>query len=506
MRQKITTRLVLMVLVSLLIPASAFSASPLQTWQLKMTDADSNQSIGEHNHAVHSFMDATALAEKQKLPAKYVAIPLCGLIEEEVLCSQIEPAEANFAKLIKLIEAQSRVLLPDPQVNGRISSLADGYQDHQNPKTREICLKNACLLKMILFGESDKHCTDCMSILANYYIEHGKIDDGVRIITSNESAKSKASGKKSSPSAVGDLLNLMAINYRTKHQYDLSNQLELAVIKLANKSQSQLSAGLPAFYTLLGMNALAQGKNSDAKTYFAKALKECPKIKVSKNKQFARPYIDLLVQSARSDGEEELVLAEAELRQLLELAQNISTDPRWQYGPLTLLPAVLAAQHKPPKPTEDYLLRAISIANLSNSYVAKDLSDLYMRLGIHQASQHKIDQASNNFTKAIALDKETTGFHTGLILLWWSGALRDNGRSALASEKLTLALTKARALSPETRGTLLADLLVMLGSIEHDNGRVKQANLLFQQSSDEIQLQRKIRSKVGPDLYHRLSG
>ncbi len=47
---------------------------------------------------------------------------------------------------------------------------------------------------------------------------------------------------------------------REKHEYKQAKELNLEVIKMAKTSHTNLKNGLPAFYTLLGMNALAQGK------------------------------------------------------------------------------------------------------------------------------------------------------------------------------------------------------------------------------------------------------
>lgn len=504
MPQKIILWLALILLLPLVLPASALSASPVQTWQLTMTEADSAQSVGENGHAIRLFTGATTLAEKQKLPAKYVAIPLCGVIEEEVLCSQIEPAEANFQKFISLIKAQSQVLLPDPQVNGRINSLADTYQDHQNPKTRETCLKNACLLKMLLFGDADQHCTDCMSVLANYYIEHGKIDEGVQIMTTVEKAKAEKSGKIFNITAVGDLLNLMAVNYRGKHQYDISNQIELVVINLANTSHSSLSAGLPAFYTFLGMNAMAQGKDAEGRAYFTKALKQCPKVKVSKNRQCARPYLDLLVQTALSDNQKtKQALQETELRQLLALAQAISSDLRWQYGAITILAANLNRPGKREE-SENYLKQAIAIAKLPNSYVAEDIADLYMRIALSLAHRGKMGKANEVFVDALKAEKDKRGFHSTLVFLFWGCMLVNNDQFPFASDKFNIALKMASALPPQNRGTLLADTLVCLADLENRYSKAEKAQSFLQQSSTEIQLQKKLNSKLGPDFLHRL--
>ncbi len=482
-----------------------FASTPVQAWQLAMTDADSSQSVGEHDHAMQSFKGATDLAEKQKLPAKYVAIPLCGLIEEEVLCSQIEPAEANLEKLVSLIKAQSKALLPDPQVNGRISSLADTYQDHQTPKTREICLKNACLLKMIMFGESDKHCSDCMSTLANYYVERGRIDDAVRVMMAIERAKSKTPGKKSASTAVGELLNLMAITNRGEHHYDLSNQLELAVIKLAKANSSDLNTGLPAFYTLLGMNAVAQGNSGDGKSYFAKAIKECRSVRSSNNKRFANQYIQLLVQSANSDGQagKKWANAEVELKQILAVQQALSPDPRTQYGTLNLLGNIFDAEGKHSE-SEKCLTRAIAIARLPNSFVEQDVPELYMRMALSRARQKNMKMANESFNEALKAEKDKNGFQSTLVLLYWGCMARDNEQFSLASDKLNMALKMASALPASKRGTLLADILIMLNAVEKHYGHTAKALALLQQSSKEIALQKASHFKLGPDFFHRL--
>ena len=67
-----------------------------------------------------------------------------------------------------------------------------------------------------------------------------------------------------------------------------------------------------------------------------------------------------------------------------------------------------------------------------------------------------------------------------------------------------MALKQARTLAPEKRGTLFADILEVLAIIQYELNRPDLAQPFKQQSFDEIQVQKKIKTKIGPDFFHRM--
>jgi hypothetical protein len=76
----------------------------------------------------------------------------------------------------------------------------------------------------------------------------------------------------------------------------------------------------------------------------------------------------------------------------------------------------------------------------------------------------------------------------------------------LAAEKLNMDFKQAKAIPPEQRGTLLADVLELASPIRAKHGEVRQAALFEKQSQAELDLQKKLKVKFNLDLdfYHRI--
>jgi tetratricopeptide (TPR) repeat protein len=502
MRKGLSIFLPFWILLCIVFPVAVLAATPLDRWHTFVADGASNESKGEHETAIGSFALAAAEAEKNKLPVKFLEIALCRQTEVEILANQVAKAEPHYQHLVSLVKADKLSGSLDPEVGVWLVDLADTYQARLNPKIREDCLKHACQLKSMTFGGAHHECTDCLMQLARYYFEHDRLDNGAKTLDTILTVKSKTMG--SDPSALGNMLNFLAIGYKNQGRYDLAGQLENRVIKMSNENSSSLQSGLPAFYLLLGMNCLAQGKKSQANQFYANALQQCQKISDTRRKDLARIYLELLLEPIRLDRDKKrLAMAEAEFKQLMQVQKTLRLDPRYEYGACTLLADVLLSEGKF-REAEEYLTRAIDIAKLPNSCVGKDLPDLYLRLAMVRSCQRHIDAADKTFVAALSAESDKSGFHSTHVYLMWTQFWQSYDRFDIALEKLKPALKNAGLLPPEKRGTLLADALEMMSQIESHNGRPKEAKTLRQSSAEEVQLQHKLNSKLGPDIFHRL--
>lgn len=498
--RRLILSLTLLGFVNLLLPDAVLALTLMERWDALIVEGQTRQAKHDFLGAIRDYGLAAHLCEIEPLPAKCLPIALCRLAMAEILSNQIDAAEDHFNKVITVIKAQKVAHTLHQDVFNWLVDLAEKYQSHEFPKTRETCLKHACQLKALAFGSTHKETVSCLQLLVNYYLEQGQVGKAVSIITTVVAAQEKTVGKN--PNTLGLMLNQLAIDCKTKHKYDQAKQLELHVIDLARLNSSILKCGLPAFYSFLGMNSLCQGKSTESKQYFAHSIKECRTIKTEQEKLFARPFIELLVESTKADlNKEHGRIAELELLRLLEIERKISTDQRWQYSACSLMAETLRGQNDDKHMGAYYLNRAIVIARLPNSYVEKDLPDLYMRLAMRQGS---LEKASAAYATALSLEKDKVGFHTTLVLYWWGVAYGDRHQYSIAIEKWNMALANARAIASDKRGTLVADTLSQIAMAERRLDKAPLATSLDEQSAAEIQLQKKLKSKLGPDIFHRL--
>ena len=405
-------------------------------------------------------------------------------------------------KIVGIIKQQKEANTLDPQVNFWAAVLSDSYVSNTNPESREKCLKRACYLKNLVYGSAHTESINCLSKLACYYLDQNEVNKAIHILSLSQEILDKKEGRN--PDRLGDTINLLAIKYKTDHKYKQSKALELFVLDKARCSTSGLHKGLPAFYSLLGMNALAQSLNTEGREYFQKALFACTKIKNKHERKLAEQYIDLLtIPSFLDIHQQKIGIAELELRHILAMEQIINADKNILYKTYPLLAAaIISKQGANYSEYAKCINNAIAIAKLSNSGLAKDIPDLYMRLGMTDSGPGSMEKANVAFANALKAETDKHGFHATLVLFWWGWELAEHGASP--SEKLDTALKQAGALAPACRGTLLADILKLQANIFQSSGRADLAIVLEKQSAEEIKLQKKLNSKLGPDFYHRI--
>jgi hypothetical protein len=491
-------------LIFLLSSISVAAANPIESWKSLVATGGQSKARADYLNAARLFAEAVALAEKQKLPVKYKEIALCRQTEAEVLANRIPVSEPHLIELLRLVKAQKRCPVEDDLAIWMVD-LAKTYQTYPNSRLRGGCLERACYICELTYGRDRKGFWDAMSLLADYCVDRGQIERAVQVQRTVVAEQEKRFGKN--PNALGDTLYQLAIKYKTEHKYDQAKQLALVVIKMAHSNSNSLTDGLPAFYSFLGMNSLAQGKPTEGQEYFKRAKDEYSAIKSLNQKQLVkqclalRQYFALLLEAIWSDRQEtKIALAETEYKQLLTVEQAFFANPLELFGVLTRLAAILELENKY-SDCEKCLTRCIALGNLSDNFVTPELADLYMRLGICQSCQHKIDEANASFTNALKAEKDQCSFHSGGVWRSWACYLKENGQGSLALEKVGIALKIARRLPPEKRGNLLTNALQTASDIEAQLGKLKEAEALHQQYLAEIQVQRNLDSRLTPNKY-----
>jgi tetratricopeptide (TPR) repeat protein len=291
---------------------------------------------------------------------------------------------------------------------------------------------------------------------------------------------------------LADKQNWSAIRCKIEHKYDQAEKLELGVVKLADATESQLSAGLPAFFYFLGINAAAKGNFDDSSKYCQKALAACRKIRTEEQRKCAHDYLDPLVEPTWlenwSESKNKTAACERLAKNYLQIQSAISDESAEKYQMTSHLVAILAAEHKYDE-AERCLQSCIKCAEQPSSRYAQELSDLYMRMGVLQASHHNFDQTDRLFSKALALEKEKAGLHAARVLINWGRCLIDRRKIDLAKEKLNQALKIARGLPAAERSTTLADTLEGLSIVEDLGGNQSKAEALLKERSGELAAQ-----------------
>jgi tetratricopeptide (TPR) repeat protein len=495
-------------LTGLLLTSQAFCA-PVDDWDALILQGSHDKFEGKYDSATQSFNKAVSLAEKQKLADKCLPISLCRLAEAELFANNVKEADSHFEQITNLISSQKQAHKLDPQVNFWAVALADAYLTNHEAETKELCLKHACYLKTLVYGAVHRECTNCLTKLADCYIGEDKVDKAMKILEMREGLLTKQLGKDAD--RYGDAINSLALKCENGHMYKQAKELEQVVVDIAKTNTGSLNAGFPAFYTFLGMNAMAQGKKAESREAFTQAIRECSKINDFQRKQWACKYLDPLVISLDNMGPgDSSINQETVYKTLLSAYQKMTTGPDLQYHILLALSRIIGReteiQHSIKRTPEvkELLTEAISINERPGSSWKSHLPSLYIALACCDIRLGNYDQAQLMFTKALDIDPNKTNFHRGTIYLQWGAALECANQWELARAKFNSAFKIASSLTPRERGTLLADLLQKLAIKSEQSGDLDKARHLFEQSSAEIKLQKKLNSKLGPDMFHRM--
>jgi tetratricopeptide (TPR) repeat protein len=366
-------------------------------------------------------------------------------------------------------------------------------------------------LAVAAFGANNAITTSFARGVASCLVRQGKLNEAVA--WSKKTMPDTGSATKNNSTVfpedqVGKDLLQLAIDCYRQGNYKASTDMLKQLIKFANTRKGSVWLGVPVFYVFLGTNMLAQENSFQMNECFAKAIDAASTIKGHITEAGKRTFVESYAEPVRfstipPNMPKLHYIREIELKKLLAVIQIVGTDHNFESMVLNALSGDLYCEGKLSE-GDDCLERAVKLADLPNTdeSLKLQLPERYLTLAIHRSELKQTTRANESFAAAFQKEADKKGFHAATVLFWWAFELKANGQSKQAMMKSDMALKIARALAPEKRGTILADALLLLSSFDDHKS---EARLLIEESSKEIELQRKIRSDLGPDFYHRLS-
>ncbi len=485
--------------------AFASPETQMNTWKSLVDNGQSKEnerpkSVQSYIQAAQLYEQAANYAQQNRLPDRCFEMALCRQTAAEVLANSIARANADCDKLMPLIGREKANNTLDPELEVWVLNLANAYQAHTEPRTREQCLLKLSQINKVLLGDKHREYKMGQAMLGKYY-QNNQADQTSQLkaaqiqITADEDGLKQAE-LASDPFRKGYFLNDLSSRYITTGQLDRAKAADLELVKMA-KGYTQIADGLVGYYASLGSIEFAQGNVSQGKTYFDLAVKQAAKIKGNKQKvAIAVVTLDALTKSVKSDKTN----ASTELKELLSVQETVSSDPRGQYTVHRQLASALD-QAKQFDDADRHLQRAIDIANLPNSMVKKDVPALYTQLAMSQIARGQNAKANETFVKALAELPDKTGFDATRILVFWGGLALQHNDLRFAYEKLSTAAKQAEALPKATRGTLLIDSLyaMCMINIREKNLKANQENMA--KLRPEIKDQQALNSNIGPNFW-----
>ncbi len=485
--------------------------SPVTEWKVMVDAGKMEEARGAYSRAIPDFAGAAALAERVSLPSKYTAIALCLESSASIRARMVGQANLLSDRLIDLLKKDNSPLDPDLEV--WLLDLADAYQEQPDLRQRQTSLEHAFLLKILLYKTAlPDHPAWLQSAraLTEYYAQHKQTKRALEVMCTVEDAQLQrirkgftCSDEKGQARSTVDVLWSLALHRRELHSYDEAKRALLQMLDLIERNPQGQEVKLPAGYALLGMTLLPQGNASECNRLFARAKAEALKFRGQKDKQtYAALQINSLTPITKSDREHgNAALAEQELRQLLDIEEHGLVEcPSSQYQTLTLLADFESNQEE----VCQHLSRAISIAKLPNSFVKRDIPDLWKRIGLARTREGKFSKSYDAFSHAFGEETDKTGFHATEVLVFWSGLAAEQKQYALALEKARMALRNAELMPPQQRGTLMIDALFCVAGEDDYFGKLDEAKQLRIRLANEIKLQRSLRTGLGPNFFQQL--
>jgi hypothetical protein len=484
--------------------AFATSLSTVEAWKTTMSQGDLYETKHEHLKAIQSFGVAVSMAEGEKLPAKYLTTALCRKTESELRQNLVNRANQDCDQLMSLVQLQKTNHTLDPDTEVWVLDLANAYQAHEAPDTRESCLLKLCMINKVLYGENNKEYRNARALLGKYY-ELGQTVKAAQIQSVSEAAvANQAKQSSADPMGQAATLNQLALHNKIAGKLEEAKIAELRLLDIA-KTNPGVADGTPAYYACLGCIALIHDKKQESQDYFSKSAKACSKLKSNKQKQvIVTGLLSRLADSVKFDKNPQIPdLASKELRQLLILQQTLSDVPEGQIGILGTLAEALSNEHKLDEACE-CLSQSIALAARQKASIAQLIPELYMHLAQIRGSQKRTVEMNEAFSHALKAETDKVGFHATKVLVFWGCITLECNNLKLASEKLNLAAKQADALPVKDRGTLLIDSLYGLRAISVLNHDKKKETSLVLKLIPEINAQIALNSNLGPNFWHRL--
>jgi tetratricopeptide (TPR) repeat protein len=321
---------------------AAALAAPESDWSHFYKDGEHALFIGDYPTAQRAFGSALELLKRSGDHSARLKFTLEKLTQSFLLDNNLKSAELTYIQLRELLPNGDRSTKLEQVFMIDLKELANAYERKWNryhdPKT----LEHSIELFEVASNGADPKISEDMLTLARVYIEHGEVNRGIELLRRACSISEKRFGKN--PDALSETLYRFAIDLQSRAKYDQARACVLYIIENASKRQGSSSNGLPAFYLLLGMNAIAQGKPSEGKRDFDRAIEEGAKIKGDANKKCAKQYFLALEQPIWSDKrEDKLTLAESKFTELMAVEHSTFNGPLDSYG---ILAPLVDAQNK----------------------------------------------------------------------------------------------------------------------------------------------------------------
>jgi hypothetical protein len=318
----------------------------IEQWKGLIQDGH-NLTIGEHQNqlgAVRYFSKAVTLAKEKKLPEKYYVEALCRMTTAGVASGviPINLADRHCQEIRELYKSEKTKHALDPDLGGYMLELADKYAQHKKSDVQD-CYEHAYALSMDVLGENFPESKDLAMatyILSDYYAQDNKPDKAIEVLLQ---FKGKCE-KKLKTRAIYNLYDRLAVSYEATHEYENAKKAESIAMNGAKFDAGYSNTVFPRSYSFLAMNALAQKQSKQNKEYFSKAIVEARKVRGNTN---AIEYVNQLFELARKDKhDQQLELAEAEFKIILEVEKALSADKKKSDFITYLLLETLKDEHK----------------------------------------------------------------------------------------------------------------------------------------------------------------
>jgi hypothetical protein len=329
----------------------AFAVQEIDQWNGLVSEGE-NAETGDHPNYVHSvdcYGRAATLAKEKSLPGKYFAEALCRLAAAEVRGDRLSTADRHCQQIMELhAEAIAKRQL-DPELEPLMLKLADGYMAHSTVQT---CLERAFDIRTQVLAKSFPDQPELAASayrLADYYDDHDQPELAISVLKKLEKIAGKSMAVRSNYVALNLLNTHLAFSYEIAGRYSLAKQAMLQAQSFAKLNQRTYGMTLPSYFCFLGMNALAQNQTLESRQYFSKATSAAAKFKRQKSGQVAVANgITCLLPIVRGDiaKKNRLLLAEGELKGLLQVEKSIPDTSQAQNLVVSLLLDVLAAEQK----------------------------------------------------------------------------------------------------------------------------------------------------------------
>jgi len=315
---------------------AAALAAPESDWSHFYKDGEHALFIGDYPTAQRAFGSALELLRRSGDHSARLKFTLEKLTQSFLLDNNLKSAELTYVQLRELLHIGDRSTKLEQVFMIDLKELANAYERKWNryhdPKT----LEHSIELFEVAGNGADAKLSEEMLTLARVYIEHGEVNKGIELLQRACSIAEKKYGKN--PDALTETLYRFAIDLQSQAKYVQARACVLYIIENAGKHQGSFGNGLPAFYLLLGMNAMAQGKPSEGKQDFGHAIEEGAKIEGDAKKKCAKQYFLALEQPIWSDKrEDKLTLAESKFRELMAVEHSTFHGPLDSYGIFTPL-------------------------------------------------------------------------------------------------------------------------------------------------------------------------